>query len=269
MAKVIDINYDGSPLRIRPSSIDNFYNCAFQWAKVFLGGTVTIPNARAAIGTAVHRGVEEMWLEAKLKQSKEDINLQMMTDAAIQEFQELDQDLFYDNGEDSNTAEETVSDGCRVYVEDITPFAEIPDGVEEFFKIDIDHPIVKEIGGTVDYRTFTEISDVKTSKRKPVPQSHVVQQSTYKILAEANGHTVDRNTIQGVAFTKNPVGYIMELEPNVPRTKFLINQLLDTLEAYYNGADPKTLFRGNPKYYLCDPRYCNLYSRCPYVNGDA
>ena len=85
-----DINWDGNPIRIRPSSIDSFYGCAFQWANVFLAGKFSIPSARAAIGTAVHKGVEEMWATPMATKSKDDININMSVDAAIQEFQEID-----------------------------------------------------------------------------------------------------------------------------------------------------------------------------------
>lgn len=271
MSTKTDINYDGTKLRIRPSAVDTFYNCSFQWAKVFLEGRTTIPGARAAIGTAIHKGVEEMWLEAQLTMDKENVNLSMMTDAAIESFQEQDNefDLAYDNGEDYQTAENTVKDGVRVFVEDIVPFTDIPKGVEEFLTMSIDHPIVTELGGTIDYRSDDTIADVKTSKRKPVPESYTTQQTIYKILAEHNGHTVNHSAIQGVALTKNPVGHILELDPKVDRTKFLVNSLLDTLEAFNDGVDPKYLFRGNPKYYLCSPKYCTLYNDgCPYVNGD-
>ncbi len=255
---------------IRPSSIDTFFNCSFQWAKVFLEGITTIPNARAAIGTAIHKGVEEMWLEAQLTQQKDSINLSMITDAAIEEFQNLDSDgLNYDNNENCNTAEDEVVHGTRAFVEDIVPYTDIPLRVEQRHTIKLNHPIVTAISGTLDYESKDTIADVKTSKRKPVAQSYVTQQSIYKFLAEENGSEIKHSMIQGVALTKNPTGHILELEPNIPRAKYLVNTMLDALEAFYNGVDPKLLFRGNPKYYLCSPKYCSLYNGgCPYVKGD-
>jgi len=270
MSKATDINYDGEKIRIRPSAVDTFYNCPYQWAKVFLEGQRTIPGARAAIGTAIHKGVEEMWLEAQLKQSKSDVNVTMATDAAIEEFQNIDVDLQYDAGENTQTAEATVREGITAFIDDIVPFTDIPVAVEQFIEIELDHPVVSGMGGTIDYITHDTIADVKTSKRKPVPASHTTQQTVYKILAESTGLNIKHNLIQGVALTKNPMGHILELEPKVDRTKFLINSMLDTLEAFNNGVDPKLLFRGNPKYYLCSPKYCQLYNcGCPYINGDA
>ena len=266
-----DINWDGTPIKIRPSSIDNFYGCAFQWAKVFLEGMNTIPNGRAAVGTAVHKGVEEMWKEAMLLKSKDHINITMATDAAIDEFQHQDQefDIAYDMNENSHTCEELVKDGVRVFVEDITPFVDIPSAVEKYVSMPIDHAVVNELGGTIDYVAPGKISDVKTSKRKPVPQSYTTQQSTYKMLEESTGNIITEQTIQGVAFVKDPVGHILPLEPNVPRTKYLINSMLDTLEAFEQGGDPKVLFRGNPKYMFCSDKFCKLHSMgCPYANGE-
>jgi len=267
-----DINWNGEQIKIRPSSIDNFYGCAFQWAKVFLEGERSIPNDRAAIGTAVHTGVEELWKDAMLRGNKEQVNLSMAADAGIQAFQENEENegVQYSDGADSNTCEDEVKTGVRVFVEDIVPWVDIPTAVETYLTMDIDHPVVNELGGTVDYLAPGTIDDVKTSKRKPVPQSYTTQQTTYKILAEHNGHKIEHQRIQGIVFIKNPVGHILPLEPNVPRTKFLINSLLDTLEAFHDGGNPAVLFRGNPKYMFCSSKYCKFYSMgCPYVNGEV
>lgn len=267
---LLDFEWDGSKVRIRPSAVDTFYNCSFQWFQVFMMGHRSMPSARAAIGTAVHAGVEAMWKEAQLKGNKE-INQSMMNDAAIESYQEQDTefDLMYDNGEDLNTAQDTVLDGTRVFVEDIVPFTDIPEGVEEFIEILMEHPVVSGLGGTIDYIGGDIIADVKTSKRKPIPASYTTQQDIYKMLAESQGRTINHSIIQGIAFTKNPVGHILELENKIDRTKFLVNSLLDTLEAFHKGADPTVLFRGNPKYYLCSPKYCNFYNNgCPYISGE-
>ena len=266
-----DIEWNGEPIKIRPSSIDNFYGCSFQWAKVFLEGMNTIPNGRAAVGTAVHKGVEEMWKEAMLYKNKDHINLTMMEDAAMEAFKEEEtKDIQYNAGENADTAAVLINDGVRVYVEDITPFADIPDAVEQHFTMAVDHPVVNELGGTVDYIGNGQLDDVKTSARKPIPSSHTTQQSTYKILAEHNGVTVDRQNIQGVVFTKEPYACMLPLEPNVPRTKYLINSMLDTLQAFHDGVDPKLLFRGNPKYMFCSDKFCTLHSKGrPYANGEV
>ena len=236
-----DINWDGSLIRLRPSSLDSFYGCAFQWANVFLAGKFSIPSARAAIGTAVHKGIEVMWKDAMLTKSKDGINLNMMKDAAIDNYIEADNEdtLMYEHGEDSHMAEQLVQSGVEVFVEDIVPYVDIPKHVEHFLTMDIDNVVVNEIGGTIDYIIPGELADVKTSKRKPVPQSYVTQQDVYKLLAEKHGNKINRQIIHGIAFTKQPVGHILEVESKMDRTKYLVNHMLDTLTA--NAAVVKFL----------------------------
>ena len=59
-----------SKIILRPSSLDGGIQCPQQWYRVFILGGTSIPNSRAAIGTAIHKGVEEMWndsIKAKTK----------------------------------------------------------------------------------------------------------------------------------------------------------------------------------------------------------
>lgn len=256
-------------IRIRPSAIDTFYNCAYQWGKVFLEGQTSIPSARAAIGTSIHKAVEQLWSDS-METGKKDANLGKMHDAAMEAWkEEAQKGIQFDDGENANTAAVEIINGTAAFVEDIVPFTQIPDAVEEFFKIDVVNPIVKEIGGTSDYRKSTVIADVKTSKRKPTVSNYTVQQSTYKILAEANGFPITHNLIQGVVLKKESEGMIMPIETNVPQAKMLINSMLETMEIIASDKAPiEMILRGNPKYYLCSPKYCALYP-CMWVKGDA
>lgn len=254
---------------IRPSAVDTFYNCGYQWYHVFILGIPTIPGARAAMGTAIHAAAQVMWTDAIISKEK-DANRTKLKDAAVAEFQELDKEgIKYDKDENYNTAEAEILTGVDTFIDDIVPWVDIPKAVEQRYTIKLNHPVVESLSGTVDYISEDCIDDLKTSKRKPVPQSYETQQSIYKLLAEANGHEVKHNRIQGIVLKKVPEGHVMELTPNVPKAKALVNTMLDTLQLYYEDkVDPNILFRGNPKYYLCDPRYCNLYSKCRYVNGE-
>jgi len=265
MSKIIINNTD---IRLRPSSIDGFLNCPKQWAHVFLEGRTSVPGARAAIGTAIHKAAEVIWSEA-IETQKVDDNIEKLTDAAIEEFHEVEAraELNYDEGEDTNTAQDTVKKGVKAFVEDIVPYTPIPLGVEKFFKVDIDHPFVKELGGTIDYITNDVVADVKTSRRKAVMNHYVTQQSIYKYLAIENGYDIKHSLIQNVILRKSSTeGQIGELEPNVPQAKFIINTLLDTLELAAKDTIPlDTLFRGNPKYYLCSEKYCAFYKECEYT----
>ena len=258
-------------IRIRPSAVDGFYSCAYQWGKTFLEGKCTIPGARAAIGTSIHAAVETMWTDA-IATGKKDSNLSKLTDAAMGAWKEQTHDgVKFDDGEDANTAAVEIIRGAEAFVEDIVPFTKIPNAVEEFYKVDIEHALVSELGGTVDYITNDTIADVKTSKRKLSTPSYTTQQSIYKYLAQANGVDVKHNLIQGVVLRKTGAeGMVLSMETNVPLAKRLINGMLDTLDIIAKDVAPiETILRGNPKYYLCSPKYCGEYETCPFVNGEV
>lgn len=256
-------------IRLRPSSIDGFFQCSYQWGKVFLEGVVTIPSARAAIGTSIHKGIEVMWQDA-MKHNKKDPNLAMMTDAAVGAWKEEQQKgIKYGEDENEKTALVEIVKGTEAFVEDILPFAAIPQGVEEFFAVPIQHKLVKELGGTIDYRADGMISDVKTSKRKPSTPNYKTQQSIYRYLAEAHGKKIHVNTIQGIVLKAKPEGMILPMEVDVPQAKALVNIVLDTLDLVMEDKAPiETILRPNPKYYLCSAEYCTLYGKgCPATSG--
>jgi hypothetical protein len=264
----MSIKLNNEQLRLRPSSIDNFSQCSWQWAKIFLEGHRSASGGRAAIGTSIHRAAEVMWKEA-IASGKKDPNVSMMTDAAVQDLQGQvkDYEIKFDEGENVNTATVEIVRGTQAFIDDIVPFSPIPTGVEEFYTMAIDHPIVTELGGTVDYIGHGVIADLKTSKRKPTTSNYVTQQSIYKMLAEHNGVKVDTNLIQGVSLKKSGAeGHILTMDTNVRQTKELVNNLLDTLEVFATDTvDPKVLFRANTSYYLCSPKYCGFYNTpdCP------
>jgi hypothetical protein len=258
-------------IRIRPSSVDTFMQCAQQWYRVFIMGDTSIPSARAAIGTAIHKGIEVFWNDAMEHQEK-DPNLGMMSDAAIEAFKEEGQKgLQYDEGENKDTASEEIVKGMGAFISDIVPFAQIPDGVEKFFSVPITgHPIVAEVGGTVDYIRKNTISDVKTSKRTPTPSNYDTQQGLYRYLARANNIPVEQNLIHGIVLTQKPKGVILEMPVNVEKAVTAVNSILDTTRVFASDiVHPDVLFRGNPKYYLCDPKYCAFYHNCKFVKGEA
>lgn len=262
----IQINF--TDIRIRPSAVDGFFQCGYQWGKTFLEGINTIPNARAAIGTSIHAAVEQAWNES-IKAGAKTHSMSAMTDAAVAAWKEQTCDgVSFDDGENEKTAMTEIIKGTEAFVEDIMPFAAIPTAVEQFFKVDIDHALVAEVGGTVDYITTDTISDVKTSKRKPTPSNYTTQQSVYRFLAEANGVGVKHNMIHGITLGKREVsGSILPMETDVGQAKTMINTMLDTLDLIVTDKAPIDLIlRGNPKYYLCSPKYCALYP-CKFVKG--
>lgn len=261
--------YDGSKIIIRPSSVDGFNACSRQWAMTFIGGVPSIPGGRAAIGTAIHAGIEQGWKESIAAKAKAFNSIKSLQELAADNLIATDQeyDIQWDEGENMSTAIAEVTAGVSVFASDIVPFVDIPIAVEERYTIPISyHPIIEALSGTVDYISPDTIADVKTSKRKPVPESYVTQQSIYKLLAEANGRTVKHNMIHGVVLKAKPDGHVLALTPNVERAKHAVNTILDVTEVFHEQkVAPDVLFRGNPKYYLCDKRYCAFYNTCPYV----
>lgn len=263
------IKINNMDIRIRPSAVESFYGCAYQWGKSFLEGSSSIPNSRAAIGTAIHAGVEAMWTEAIAKKKTEP-NLSMMTDAAMESWKEESaKGMQFGDGENEGSCHVEIIKGTQAFVEDIVPFTAIPKAVEKFFMIPIDNPIVSELGGTVDYISKHTIADVKTTKRKSGPEGHTVQQSIYKLLANANGEKITHNLIQQVVLKKQPEGAILQLEADEDQAKYLINGILSTMELIVKDVAPiETILRPNPKHMFCSPKFCAHYNTCPAIKGN-
>jgi len=259
---------------LRPSAIDGFYGCPKQWYETHIKGRQSIPSLRAAIGTAVHAGVETGWTDS-MKVKTKIFSVGAIEDAAMEAFKEEEQKgLVFDEdlGESRRAAESEIRSGLDAFVEDIVPFTDIPDAVEQRYTVEIDHPVIAAVSGTVDYiKTSTGvIADVKTSKRKPVANNYVTQQSVYRFLAESKGIDIKHNQIQGVTFgAKGAVGHIIPLNADVPHAKVLMNDMLDVLDVYHEDkVSPEVLFRGNPNYMFCSPKYCAFYKECKYAKGE-
>lgn len=258
-------------IRLRPSSISSFVSCPKQWYEVFINKKISIPSARAALGTGIHKSVEAMWLESMDKKEKI-ANKSMMIDAGIQSYQEECKEFTADSYDDhlasNNIAEFLIRQGVDAFVQDVLPFTPIPELVEKTFVHPIDHPFIKEIGGTVDYYRDGTIADIKTSKRRITPTSYTFQQSAYNYILEKNGLDIKTNLIQGVVILKSGVsGSINSLEPKREQVRVLMDNLLKRLRLVWEGADPDLIFPGNPLHYLCSPKYCAMHSTCKFVNG--
>lgn len=260
---------------IRPSSLSTFVSCPRQWYAVNVLGMNTIPNVRAAIGTSIHKGAEELWKEAMSTQEKKP-NLSMASDASTEEFDKILKESEETDMEEltPDDAKSTIVKGVRAFATDIMTVTPIPKAVEQTFSIPLKHFAVSGIRGTLDYIGKSEfgigytIADIKTSKRKVAADSHTLQQSMYKFLAEKNGLKVDSNFIQGIVLAKTrTTGSVEKLEPEVEQVRYVTNNLLDRLDALKKGIDPMLLFAGNPKHFLCSDKYCSLRATCPFVTG--
>lgn len=264
------IKINNEDLRIRPSAIDTFYSCSYAWGKNFLEGVSSIPNSRAAIGTAIHAGVEAMWNDA-IKSGRKDPNLSMMTDAAMAAWKEETHDgIQFGAGETEGTCAGEIITGTQAFIDDIVPFTRIPKATEIFVEKKLNSSFVSSIGGTIDYLSNDSIADVKTSKRKTGAEGHIVQQSVYKYLALENGHDVKHNLIQQVVLKKSgPEGAILQLDADIDLVKYLVNTMLDTLDLVAKDVAPiETILRPNPKHVFCSERFCAHYSTCPAIKGN-
>lgn len=262
------IKINNTDIRLRPSAIDGFFGCAYQWGLNFLEGRQSRSNSRAAIGTAIHSAAEVFWTET-ISSGNKDPNLGMMTDAAMESFKEEQaKDMKYGDGETEGTCAAEIVKGTEAFIEDIIPFAQIPVAVEKFYTVEINHPLVTEIGGTIDYITDNTIADLKTSKRKPTVANYSTQQSIYKYLAQENGIDVKHNLIQSVVLKKVPEGSIIGMDSDIPQAKRLVNSMLDTLNLVMKDVAPiETILRGNPKYTFCSEKWCDHYKECPFSKG--
>lgn len=262
------IKINNTDIRLRPSAIDGFFGCAYQWGLTFLEGRRSRTNNRAAIGTAIHSAAEVCWTDA-IKTGTKDGNLSMMTDAAVESFQEQQKEgMKYGDNENENTSVVEIVKGTEAFIEDILPFAKIPVAVEKFYEVAIDHPLVSGLGGTIDYITHNTIADLKTSKRKPTVTNYTTQQSIYKYLAQENGINIKYNLIQSVVLKKVPEGSIIGMDSNIPQAKTLVNSILDTLNLVVKDVAPiETILRGNPKYMFCSAKWCEFHAECPFSSG--
>jgi len=256
-------------ITIRPSSIDGFTQCPQQWYRIHILGENSIPNSRAAIGTAIHSGVETLWNESIAAKDKV-VNKTAMEDAAMDALEKENQKgLQYDDGEDANSAQKEIRTGLGTFVTDIVPDTDIPTAVETRYSVDIDgHPIVARVSGTLDYiNTATGfVADVKTGKRKHSVANSGTQQSIYQFLAEENGVDVKGAVIQNVILKQKPQGLVMNSAIDIPKAKAAVNNMLDVLDVYHQDVvDPNMLFRGNPKYFLCSEKYCAFFNDCKWT----
>lgn len=258
-------------IMIHPSSLDTWVQCPQQWYRVFILGGISIPNSRAAIGTAIHRGVEEGWKDS-IKAKTKIWAKSSMADAAVEAFSEEEKKgLQYDSGETQGTCIKEVITGLDTFVEDIAPFVVMPTHVERHFIIRFDgHPIVEGISATIDYleENMGILADLKTGKRKHNVANSSTQQSVYKLVAEENKIPIRISNVQSVVLKAKPEGHVMDAQINIPKAKAIVNTLLDTTEILQKDViDPNLLFRGNPKYYLCSPKYCAFYNSCKFVGN--
>lgn len=250
---------------LRPSSLQQFLGCPFQWVQAQLLGDFQRPAAAATAGTSLHKGAEVGYTD-KIKHGQLP-PVSFLTDVVAEEWRRLneEQDLVYGKDEDYHTYESELVSGMKVYYKDIMHDTN-PIAVEKRYTIPLDHPIFEAFSGTLDIVLERGIVDLKRTKKKTDPSKYTLQQSSYTMLRRANGEESNFNEIHNVVGGKSAER--LALMPKVDYAKYIVNQILDTTEEFWNTGNPN-LFRGTNShaYYLCSAAWCGYYSKCPHVEG--
>ena len=251
-------------LTIRPSSISTFVGCNYKWFRHHILGEPMIPNVRMTVGTAVHKGAEVGYTE-KIKDGKLP-PVSVLKDAAIEEFHKKLKE------EEPEMEDTQPSDWEHVILTDIDLYKPVmeetqPKKVEQHYEIQLGSPIVEKVAGTADIILDGAIADIKTTARKAVPSNYTLQLSVYALLASRNDNKdYTQAIIHNIVHEK--AAHVLPLKLNVPQARYVVNTLIDKVEAYYEGKAPgEVLFSGNPASPLCSEKYCNFYKICPFVRG--
>lgn len=249
---------------LRPSSIQQFINCPAQWFRANVVGEFRKPAAAAEAGTALHKGAEIGYTE-KINTGKLP-PVSVLTDVAVEEWKKLNEkEVEYPAGEDYNSFESDIVKGITEYrnlvMEDIDPVA-----VENRYTIKIDSPVVESVSGTIDIDLDGGLADIKMTNKKPTLNKYTLQQSTYALLKEYNGHKCDfaeiHNVKRGDTATRLAIGVEKEY------AKTWVNTIIDTLESFSETKNVN-LFRGsNPaSNFLCSESWCGYWDKCSFVKG--
>lgn len=269
-------------LTLRPSSIGSYISCQWQWYNVHILNRNTIPSARAALGTSIHK-VAEVILNEAIETRHKDLNISKANDIAIQEYNELlkkDEPVFED-GDTKESIEKEILNGTKSWLDDIAPIIDIPIAVEKFYEVKTpNNPIFARVAGSIDYVGENTLHDIKSTRRKPTLQNYDLQQGCYALLREKNGENVDSVKIQAVILGKKETkGQILdlikdstdpfrELNDIKNQSRYIINNILEKAKVLNTDTiNPEILFTGNPKSMLCSPKYCSLYNECKFVKG--
>lgn len=253
---------DNGKILIRASSLSTYMHCPYKWYKMVIEGEKVIPNLQMITGTAVHKGVEVGYTEKIDKGTTPPIDV--LTDAAVEEFKEKLKEDVKTNGEDPNKYEKLVVEDVKLYKP--TMDTTTPKAVEKFYKVKLDSPYIEAVQGTADIVFQNGIGDIKVTNRKAAPTNYKFQLSTYAILAEKNGEDLEFAEIHNIVNGK--AAHVLPLKLVKEQTRYLINNLIKKIHLFYEkGVDGELLFTGNPSSFLCDERYCDLHKTCPFVKG--
>lgn len=261
---------------LRASSIGQFIRCPHQYFQFNIAGAYRgAPSAAAALGTAVHKGMEVGLLE-KIATGKLP-PVSVITDAAHQNWMAASEDdeLTYNDGggESFTSVDDMVVSAAKNYRLDLMPSIE-PIATERVLtRIIENHPLIHAVQGSIDIEEERGVSDLKVTKDKTTAAKHIIQLSTYKLLREENDlptmyATID-NVIKGRKMDPNKVRTErIDVKVSTAYARHWINQILATTEEFHKTGDD-LLFRGTSpdNNFLCNPNWCSIWDTCPHVAG--
>ncbi len=281
--------YDGK-LVLRPSSLDSYIRCPYSFYKQQILGEYGRPNSASQVGTALHFVMEEA-IGAKLEGKELSVDdMQRVGVKAWRSYNEKSEVVFHGEQTYQSMANDLYA-GVLGLAEALTCVDAVGSESRHSAKID-GHPLFSAMSGSLDVEIPDGVVDLKfTGKKKSNPKDYLLQQSSYAMLRELNGHNTDRLQIlnvvrptkaakakadkDGIELVAN--WHILEMSPNIPYVQHWVDIILNKTEAYakFEGTvDEKQdfaelLFQGTSpsNSFLCNNTWCSHYTTCPHVEA--
>lgn len=251
-------------LTIRPSQIGTFLDCSAKFRFQAIDKIKTPKALALAFGSAIHRP-----LEVNFKQkinTRQDLPTEQMIDefsAAFEvETQEVEPSAFLETGKG-----ETKDLGVRmisIYHKTMSPKIQ-PLHTELRFEGKINEAetdLEVILSGQIDLIDSSHtLIDHKTSSRTPsaIGEGYVLQQTSYKLLAETNGVDIIDNRIDYLIKKKQPEVKSFRVEP---QKSFLFNILSVLIQSVKNET-----YVPNRTSMLCSRKWCSFWMICEQKYG--
>lgn len=271
--RIIPIADASSLVAIRASSLAELFDCPARWEAKHILGMRSPRSAAAQLGTAVHAGTAVF--DASRLPGGSPVSADDAAGALVDAIHKPEEEVDWD--------ETTPRDAERValalhtrYCAEIAPHQvyrgvevtcerlELPDlGIALTGTTDR----VREIGGSLG------IADLKTGGRavgadgRAVTQGHGVQLGVYELLAEhamglhitAPAQIIGMNTGKTAAAQRVGTGEVPSARAALVGTEEQPGLLQHASRLIHSGA-----FYGNPKSFLCSPKYCPRHGVCTF-----
>lgn len=246
-------------LRIRPSSIGTFLDCSVKFNFNSIE-KLQVPKALAlAFGIAIHKPLEVNYRQ-KIT-TKQDITTEQMVDEFDKAFETETETVEQEQYQEESKG--TVKDiGVRLIKQyhALHSLKIQPTIVEQRLEAEIeglDNDVTIILTGQLDLvDNQKRLIDHKTTKRAPseVSQSYVLQQTSYRLLAEVHGIEIAQNNIDYLIKTTLPKiqRFRVETDPD-----FLNNILAVLINSVKNDV-----YVPNRNSMLCSRRYCSYWREC-------